>query len=132
MTPEEQNAYQLAVARMAAQRAATDAQAKHPPAGEPMGWGIFLVALLLGLIADLLEIFTFGTFGWLTGLFIDVILFLMLGITKAGRKQFKRWMWGPIIEKIPFLNTLPLIRAGFLVWSFVVSRHPGLKPLAKI
>ncbi|MEK7507417.1 MAG: hypothetical protein AAB585_02685 [Patescibacteria group bacterium] len=124
MTDEERVKYELELDRLRYQRelAAEQAEEQSKQKQAKMGWGIFLIALLLSLVADAIELFTLGTIGWLVGLFIDLILFLMLGFTAAGRKQFKKWIWGPLIEKIPFLNTIPFIRAGFLIWSFVSSR----------
>lgn len=95
-----------------------------------MGWGIFLAALVLSLIADVVEFFTVGTIGWFVGLIIDLILLAMLGFSKAGQKQFKKWIWGPLIEKIPILATIPLFRVGFLIWAFVSSRSKKLQAVA--
>lgn len=124
MTNEERVKYELELDRLQDRQAQAAGQAEQPLKQKQakMGWGIFLIALLLSLLADAIELFTLGTIGWLVGLFIDLILFLMLGFTAAGRKQFKKWVWGPLIEKIPFLNAIPFIRAGFLIWSFVSSR----------
>ncbi len=97
-----------------------------------MGWGIFLAALVLSLIADVVEFFTAGTIGWFVGLIVDLILFAMLGFSKAGKKQFKKWIWGPLIEKIPVLATVPFFRAAFLVWAFVSSRNETLQAASKI
>lgn len=97
-----------------------------------MGWGIFLIALVLSLIADIVEVLTAGTIGWLVGLFIDLILFAILGFSKAGRKQFKKWIWGPLIETIPFLSAFPFFRAGFLIWAFVSSRSEKLQVVSKV
>lgn len=96
-----------------------------------MGWGIFLVALFLSLIADIVELLTVGTLGWFVGFIIDLILLAMLGLSKAGRKQWKKWVWGPIIEKVPILAAVPLFRAAFLTWAFVSSRSPMLQQLGK-
>jgi hypothetical protein len=97
-----------------------------------MGWGTFLIALILSLIADAAELFTGGTIGWFVGLFVDLTLLAMLGFSTAGRKQFKKWIWGPLIEKIPILDAIPFIRAGFLIWSFVSSRSKKLQTISKI
>jgi hypothetical protein len=97
-----------------------------------MGWGIFLMALILSLIADAAEIFTGGTLGWFVGLFVDLILLAMLGLSTAGRKQFKRWIWGPLVESIPVLSTIPFIRVGFLIWSFVSSRSKMLQTVSEV
>jgi len=97
-----------------------------------MGWGIFVVALLLSLIADAAEFFTGGTLGWFVGFIVDLILLAMLGLSTAGRKQFKRWIWGPAVETIPILSTFPFIRVGFLTWSFVSSRSTKLQAISQI
>ncbi len=97
-----------------------------------MGWGIFLTALILSLVADAAEFFTAGTLGWFVGLVIDLILLLMLGLSTAGRKQFKKWIWGPVIETVPLLSTFPFIRVAFLIWSFVSSRSKKLRAVAEI
>lgn len=124
MTDEERVKYELELDRLRDRQAQEAGQAEQQSKQKQakMGWGVFLIALLLSLLADAVELFTLGTIGWLVGLFIDLILFLMLGFTAAGRKQFKKWIWGPLIEKIPFLNALPFLRAAFLIWSFVASR----------
>ncbi len=97
-----------------------------------MGWGVFLAALVLSLIADAAEFVTAGTIGWFIGLIIDLILFAMLGFSKAGQKQFKKWIWGPLIEKIPVLSTIPFFRVGFLIWAFVSSRSQKLQAVSEI
>jgi hypothetical protein len=97
-----------------------------------MGWGIFLIALVLSLIADVVELITAGTLGWFVGLFIDLILLVMLGFSKAGRKQFKKWIWGPLIETIPILSTIPLFRVAFLIWAFASSRSKTLQAVSKV
>lgn len=98
---------------------------------ERMGWGIFLIALFLSLIADVIELLTVGTLGWFVGFIIDLILLAMLGLSKAGRKQWKKWIWGPIIEKVPILAAVPLFRAAFLTWAFISSRSTILQHLSK-
>jgi hypothetical protein len=109
-----------------------DLARQHGKTEAGMGWGIFLIALLLSLVADAAEFFTLGTFGWFVGLVVDLILMLMLGLSAAGQKQFKKWIWGPAIETIPILSALPFIRVAFLTWSFVSSRSKKLRTAAKI
>lgn len=89
-----------------------------------MGTMFFAILLLLCVVADFIDIITVGTIGWLVGLFVDAILLLSAGLSKAGRKQFKRILVGVIGETlpIPFLAILPF-RSLFLVWSFVKSRY---------
>ena len=106
-------------------------QAEEEQKQERMGWGIFLVALVLSLIADAAEAITLGTIGWFIGFVIDLILLAMLGLSKAGRKQWKKWVWGPLIEKVPILATVPLFRAAFLTWSFVSSRSSIMRQVSK-
>jgi hypothetical protein len=132
MDAEQQYQYALEEDR-ARQRLEAEnlAQQQEPPQAR-MGWGIFLIALILSLIADIVEALTAGTIGWFVGLFIDLILFAMLGFSKAGRKQFKKWIWGPLIEAIPILSTVPFFRAGFLIWAFVSSRSKMLQAVSKV
>ena len=89
-----------------------------------MGMMFFAILLLLCVVADFVDMITVGTIGWLVGLFVDAILLLSAGLSRAGRKQFKRIVIGVIGETvpIPFLAILPF-RSFFLVWSFVKSRH---------
>ena len=96
----------------------------HPRNPEKMGLMFFSILLLLCAIADFIDILTVGTIGWLMGLFVDAVLLLSAGLSKAGRKQFKRILLGVIGETIPipFLAILPF-RSLFLVWSFVNSRY---------
>ena len=83
---------------------------------------LFVILLILCVIADLIDIITAGTVGWLIGLFVDAVLLLAMGISKSGRKQFKRMVVGVIGDSIPLLAFLPF-RSLFLVWSFIKSRH---------
>ncbi|MEK7153980.1 MAG: hypothetical protein AAB792_00285 [Patescibacteria group bacterium] len=131
MTTEQQYQYALEEDR-ARQRllAEEDLARQQKETQARMGWGIFLAALVLSLIADVVEFFTVGTIGWFVGLIIDLILLAMLGFSKAGQKQFKKWIWGPLIEKIPILATIPLFRVGFLIWAFVSSRSKKLQAVA--
>lgn len=84
----------------------------------------FSILLLLCVIADFIDIITVGTIGWLVGLFVDAILLLAAGVSKGGRKQFKKILIGVIGETIPipFLAILPF-RSLFLIWSFIQSRY---------
>lgn len=133
--PDDQYSYDLASDRARYQKMREEdlarQQAEEEQRQEQMGWGIFLVALFLSLIADVVELITAGTLGWFVGFIIDLILLAMLGLSKAGRKQWKKWIWGPIIEKVPILATVPLFRAAFLTWAFVSSRSPLLQQLSK-
>ena len=133
---ENETRYQQALEQGRARQNLSDEQnAKNEKDQEfeqqKMGWGIFLVALALSLIADIVEFFTLGTLGWFVGLVVDLILLAMLGFSKAGKKQWKKWVWGPIIEKIPILSTLPF-RVAFLIWAFVASRNKKLQKVQKI
>ncbi len=89
---------------------------------QPIGWGIFLAAATIGLIADAVELFTLGTIGWFVGLFLDFVLVFILLLSKPTRKLWMKWTWGPIIEKIPIINIIPLMRVAFLIWAFISSR----------
>ncbi len=133
MEPTAEQQYQYALEEDRARQrlwAEEDLAHKQENAQARMGWGIFLIALLLSLIADVVEFFTAGTLGWFVGLFVDLILLAMLGFSKAGKKQFKKWIWGPLIEKIPILSTIPLFRVGFLIWAFVSSRSKTLQAIS--
>lgn len=96
----------------------------QPQNPEKMGIMFFSILLLLCVVADFIDIITVGTIGWLVGLFVDAILLLSAGLSKAGRKQFKRILLGVIGETIPIplLAVLPF-RSLFLTWSFIQSRH---------
>jgi len=96
----------------------------RPETPAKMDTTLFAILLLLCVVADFIDIITIGTIGWLIGLFVDGILLLSAGFSKAGRKQFKRILLGVIGETIPipFLAILPF-RSLFLTWSFVKSRY---------
>lgn len=101
----------------------TEEQKTQPEINAPaqkMGTTLFFILLLLCIFGDLIEIFTVGTIGWLTGLAIDGILLLSIGVTKNAKKQFKRILVGVIGETVPIINILPL-RSVFLVWAYVKS-----------
>ncbi len=114
---------QLETDRAISQREVDREEEKKNQPKEPtkIGTMMFLVLLLLCVVADLTDIVTVGTVGWLIGLFVDAILLLTLGMSKGGRKQFKRMLVGVIGDSIPILSILPF-RSFFLVWSFVKSR----------
>lgn len=123
---EEQYQEQLESDRALDQRQSDEEEQKkqnHPEASAKMGALMFALLLLLCVMADFVDILTAGTIGWLVGLFVDAILLLSTGLSKAGRKQFKRILIGVIGETlpIPFLAIMPF-RSMFLVWSFVKSR----------
>ena len=94
----------------------------NPQAPARMGTLMFAMLLILCVMADFVDIITAGTVGWLIGLFVDAILLLAVGLSKGGRKQFKRIIVGVIGDSIPILSVLPF-RSVFLVWSFVKSRY---------
>ena len=100
-TSEQQYQYALEEDRARQRLEAESLAQQQGSSQDKMGWGIFIVALILSLIADAVELITAGTLGWFVGLFIDLILLVMLGFSKAGRKQFKKWIWGPLIETVP-------------------------------
>ncbi len=83
---------------------------------------MFIILLLLCVVADFVDMLTVGTIGWIIGFFVDGILLLTIGLSKGGRKQFKRILVGVVGDSIPILAILPF-RSFFLVWSFVQSRH---------
>ncbi|MBI2062579.1 MAG: hypothetical protein HYT64_02735 [Candidatus Yanofskybacteria bacterium] len=94
-------------------------QPEEPP---KIGTTMFAILLLLCVVADFIDILTIGTIGWLIGFFVDAVLLLSFGLSKGGRKQFKRIVIGVIGDSIPVLAILPF-RSFFLVWSFVKSRY---------
>ncbi len=134
LTPEQQYQYALEEDRARQRLWAEEdlARQQQEETQARMGWGIFLIALILSLIADIVEFFTVGTIGWIVGLIIDLILLAMLGFSKAGKKQFKKWIWGPLIETIPILSTIPLFRVAFLIWAFASSRSKKLQTVSGI
>jgi len=96
-----------------------DIPTKQPE--KKMGIFFFLIGLWLSIVGDLIDFITAGTIGWLVGLVIDAILLLMFGLSKSGRKQFKRVLIAVIGESIPFINMLPF-RTIVMIWSFTKSR----------
>ncbi len=109
-------------------RSETEAQEKE---SHRMGTMFFFILLILCVIGDLIDIFTAGTVGWLIGLFIDGIVLLATGLSKAGRKQFKRIVIGLIGDSIPILAILPF-RSVFLTWGFIKSRSTALQSVSPV
>lgn len=97
----------------------------------PMGWILFLFMLLITVILDIIDIFTGGTVGWFIGIFGDLLLLAVIGISKAGRKQFKRIVIGLLGDSIPIVAFLP-IRTIFLIWAFASSRSTKLKAVGQV
>ncbi|MEK9158371.1 MAG: hypothetical protein AAB638_04300 [Patescibacteria group bacterium] len=95
-----------------------------------MGTVFFAIMLLLCLVADGIDIFTGGTIGWVIGLFVDAILLISTGITKAGRQRFKTILIGVAGDSIPLLAFFPF-RSGFLIWAFIKSRREATQSTAK-
>ena len=95
-----------------------------------ISWLTFIPCLILSIIADIVEAGTAGTLGWLFGIFVDIILLLVLGLSRGGRKQFKKWLTAIGLEKIPIIDAIPF-RTFFLVWAFISSRPKLLKTLQK-
>ena len=122
-TQEEQLQEQLGSERAVTQAEAdgegTEAQPETPAR---MGTMFFTILLLLCVIADFIDMLTVGTIGWVVGFFVDAILLLSFGLSKGGRKQFKKMVIGVIGDSIPILAILPF-RSFFLIWSFVKSRY---------
>ncbi len=96
----------------------------------PMSLGIFVPLLFLCVIGDFIDVITGGTIGWLIGLFIDAIILIVTGLSKAGRKQFKRIVIGLIGETIPIIDILPF-RSIFLTWGFIKSRSSIAQALSE-
>lgn len=131
---EQEYMYQLELAR-AQQRMFQDEENARLIEEEsqkpvPMGVIFFIILLIICLIADLIDIFTGGTLGWVIGLFVDFILLILIGISKSGRKQFKRILAGIIGDSIPFVAFLPL-RSIFLIWAFMSSRPKLMSAINK-
>lgn len=122
---QEQLQEQLESDRAVSQNAsAQEEENKKNKSKEPakMGTMMFAILLLLCVIADFVDMLTVGTIGWIIGFFVDGILLLSIGMSKGGRKQFKKMLVGVIGDSIPILAILPF-RSFFLVWSYVKSRH---------
>jgi len=98
---------------------------------EKMSLLLFLPLLFLCVVGDLIDIFTAGTIGWGIGLFIDAVLLISTGLSKSGRKQFKRILIGAVADSFPFVAFLPF-RSIFLVWAFIKSRSEAAQHLAEM
>ncbi len=101
----------------------------QPEAPAKMGVMFFWILLILCVIGDLIDLVTVGTIGWLIGLFIDAIVLLATGLSKGGRKQFKRIIIGLIGDSIPVLSILPF-RSIFLTWAFINSRSSTVQKIS--
>ncbi|MDO8495557.1 MAG: hypothetical protein Q7S32_03500 [bacterium] len=136
MDQEEYQAQELIIARnqafLARERAEAEEKAqKEQHEKDKMGWGVFIFALVLSIIADIVEIVTLGTIGWLVGLVIDFILFITFGMTRAGQKQWKKLVGALVAESIPGINILP-VRSIMVIWSFIASRPKLIGKLDKV
>lgn len=133
MTPPLEEQYSFALERdRALHRENPEEEPQENPEQRPIGWLIFIPAVVIGLVADAIELFTVGTIGWFAGLLLDMALVFVLVLSKPSRKHWKKWLWGPAIEKIPFINVFPFIRVGFLIWAFISSRSKTLRKLSKL
>ncbi|GEM_PF-4825653 len=121
----ERQAYQ---ARMEAEQEEREPGTTGP---EKMSLLLFLPLLFICVIGDLIDIFTVGTIGWVVGLFIDAILLIATGLSRAGRKQFKRILIGAAADSFPLVAFLPF-RSIFLVWAFIKSRNEKAQYLAEM
>ena len=131
---EQEYAYQLELVR-AQQRMSDEEEAarleEESKKPVPMSWLLFLFMLLISVILDVIDIFTGGTIGWLIGIFGDLLLLEFVGISKSGRKQFKKIIIGLLGDSIPIVAFLP-IRSIFLVWAFMSSRSTKLQAVGQI
>ncbi len=121
---EQEYMYQLELARAQQRMFQDEENARMEEESQkpvPMGVIFFGILLIICLIADLIDIFTGGTVGWVIGLFVDLILLIFIGISKSGRKQFKRILAGIVGDSIPIVAFLPF-RTVFLIWAFMSSR----------
>ncbi len=114
-------ANQLAVQQQTEQERVAEEEEAAKNRGAEMSLGLFIPLIILCIIGDFIDVITGGTIGWLIGLFIDGIILLATGLSKAGRKQFKRIVVGLIGETIPIIDVLPF-RTIFLTWGFIKSR----------
>ena len=114
-------ANQLAIQQEAEQERVAEEKEAEENEPVPMSWGFFIKVEIVCIIGDLIDFFTAGTLGWLIGLAIDGILFMAVGLSKSGRKQFKRIVVGLLAETIPIIDVLPF-RTIFMAWGFIKSR----------
>lgn len=120
-TTFDMSQYQLAQSRQQqAQLAAKQQNAQTKSKG--IGIVMFLCILLFTVFLDLVDFFTAGTIGTLIGIIGDGILLIVTGISKAGKKQFKKILVMTLGEAIPVVSILPL-RTIMWTWSFLAS-HP--------
>lgn len=117
---QEQLEYDRA-AYQAEQESGEGSEENQPQNLDKMGILFFSIFLILCVVGDLIDLVTVGTLGWLVGLFIDGVVLLATGLSKAGRKQFKRIIIGLAGDSIPVLAILPF-RSLFLTWAFINSR----------
>ena len=103
----------------------------QPETPARMGTMMFAILLLLCVVADIIDILTAGTIGWLVGLFVDAVLLLSIGLSKSGRKQFKRIVIGVIGDSIPILAVLPF-RSIFLIFGFIKSRSTTIQSISSV
>lgn len=127
---EETRRYgQLQLLRMRAAQAASQVTAIAPEQNE-MGKGTFIFFLILCVIGDLIDFFTAGTIGWVTGIVIDFILLIGLGFSKKKRDQMYKILVGLGLETVlPAINMLPF-RTGFLLWARYASQRKAAGPSA--
>lgn len=138
MTEDQQQNYQeqlesdRAISQIKTNEEAEEKE-NQPEKQEKMDTTMFAILLLLCVVGDLIDILTVGTIGWLVGLFIDGIVLLVTGLSKAGRKQFKRILFGVLGETIPvpFLAMIPF-RSLFLIWSFIKSRSVTIQSISSV
>lgn len=106
--------------------------AENPQAQErvPMGWAFFLFLVIISLILDVVDFFTGGTIGWVIGILGDLFLAAISGMSKSGRKQFKKLLVGFLGETIlPVIDVLPF-RTTMVVWAFASSRSTKLQQIS--
>lgn len=131
---EQEYLYQLELAR-ARQRMLQEEEAVRMEEEDkkpvPMSWLLFLPMLILAVVADIIDIFSGGTIGWAMGIFVDLLLLAVFGISKSGRKQFKRIIAGLLGDSVPIIAFLP-IRTIFLIWAFISSRNEKLQTAGQI
>jgi len=104
LSPEEQNEYDLQVSRLEDQKIAEE-EAQGTEKNQKTLDELKKI-LKIAIIGDVIDFFTVGTIGWVTGWFIDGWIYIKLSKLGLASKH-KGGLWTSIIiEKIPVLDAL--------------------------